>query len=92
MRSIHHSQYYCQSVDDRMRLGMEVDLLHSANGLYCVHDGNVTALLAHRFLLPRCLIQLSKLLIGLRAASFGTRQVKNRETSATEQMPRGGRH
>lgn len=32
-----------------------------------------------------------KLLIGLtlRAASFGTRRIKNRETSATEQMPRG---
>lgn len=38
----------------------------------------------HRFLLPRCPIQLPELLIGLRrAASFGTRQVKNRETSAT---------
>lgn len=48
------------------------------------------ALLAHRFLLPRCPIQLPKLLIGLRAASFGTRQVKNREMSATVQMmPRG---
>lgn len=44
---------------------------------------------AHRFLLPRCPIQLPKLLIGLRAASFGTRQVKNREMSAAVQTPRG---
>lgn len=68
----------CQSVNDGIYLRIEVDPLHSASGFHCARRWQChAALLAHRFLLPWCPIQLPKLLIGLRAASFGTRQVKN---------------
>lgn len=69
------------------RLSIEVGAptTFSTNDFYCAY-GNARALTVssngfsssfeNRFLLTRCPIQLSELLIGLRAASFGTRQVK----------------